>query len=48
MAGRLLLSGLNQLARWHRAGGRLKATEVIDQYLDMTLLGLFNRAGARP
>jgi len=44
MAGRLLLSGLNQMSRWHRAGGRLKATEVIDQYLDIVLLGLINRA----
>lgn len=47
MAGRLLLSGLNQMARWHRAGGRLTAQEVIDQYLDMILLGLVNRASAR-
>lgn len=45
MAGRLLLSGLNQMSRWHRASGHLKATEVIDQYLDIVLLGLINRAG---
>jgi TetR/AcrR family transcriptional regulator, cholesterol catabolism regulator len=47
MAGRLLLAGLNQMARWHRAGGRLTAQEVIDQYLDITLLGLVNRGQAR-
>jgi TetR/AcrR family transcriptional regulator, cholesterol catabolism regulator len=45
MACRLLLSGLNQMSRWHRTGGRLTATEVIDQYLDIVLLGLINRAG---
>lgn len=50
MAGRLLLSGLNQMARWYRPGGALSATEVIDQYLDIVLLGLLNRAApqARP
>jgi len=45
IAGRLLLSGLNQMSRWHRPGGRLKAAEVIDQYLDIVLLGLINRGG---
>ena len=45
IAGRLLLSGLNQMARWHRPGGDLRANEVIDQYLDIVLLGLINRAG---
>lgn len=50
IAGRLLLSGLNQMARWHRPGGDLRANEVIDQYLDIVLMGLINRAGppARP
>ncbi len=48
MAGRLLLSGLNQMARWHRSGGALSAREVIDQYLDMVLLGLLNRSGVAP
>jgi TetR/AcrR family transcriptional regulator, cholesterol catabolism regulator len=48
MAGRLLLSGLNQMARWHRPGGALHAREVIDQYLDMVLLGLINRGGPAP
>ncbi|MGE0310947.1 MAG: TetR/AcrR family transcriptional regulator [Lautropia sp.] len=45
LAGRLLLSGLNQMSRWHRPGGPLTAREVIDQYLDIVLLGLLNRAG---
>jgi len=45
MAGRLLLSGLNQMARWHHPGGALRAHEVMDQYLDMVMLGLVNRAG---
>ncbi|MDE1948030.1 MAG: TetR family transcriptional regulator [Burkholderiales bacterium] len=44
LAGRLLLSGLNQMSRWHRPGGLLRAREVIDQYLDIVLLGLLNRA----
>jgi AcrR family transcriptional regulator len=45
IAGRLLLSGMNHLARWHRPGGRLLAREVLDQYLDIVLLGLINRGG---
>ncbi len=45
IAGRLLLSGLNQMPRWHRPSGPLRATEVIDQYLDIVLLGLINRGG---
>jgi TetR/AcrR family transcriptional regulator, cholesterol catabolism regulator len=45
VAGRLLLSGLNQMARWYRADGPLHAREVIDQYLDIVLLGLLNRGG---
>jgi AcrR family transcriptional regulator len=43
IAGRLLLSGMNHMARWHRPGGRLLAREVLDQYLDIVLLGLLNR-----
>lgn len=46
IAGRLLLSGLNQMARWHRPGGPLRTHEIIDQYLDIVLLGLINRAPA--
>ncbi|MBS0340160.1 MAG: TetR family transcriptional regulator [Proteobacteria bacterium] len=40
MAGRMLLSMLNHLCRWHSLGGRLSTREVIDQYLDMTFSGL--------
>jgi TetR/AcrR family transcriptional regulator, cholesterol catabolism regulator len=46
IAARLLLSGLNQMSRWHRPTGPLRATEVIDQYLDIVLMGLINRAPA--
>jgi AcrR family transcriptional regulator len=48
IAGRLLLSGLNQMARWHRPSGPLRATEIIDQYLDIVLMGLINRGGQSP
>lgn len=37
---RLLLSGLNQLPRWHKPGGRLSAAQVVEAYLDMVLTGL--------
>lgn len=37
---RLLLSGLNQLPRWHKPGGRLSAAQVVEAYLDMLLTGL--------
>jgi TetR/AcrR family transcriptional regulator, cholesterol catabolism regulator len=40
LAARLLLSGLNQLPRWHKIGGRLSAAQVVDTYLDMLLDGL--------
>jgi TetR/AcrR family transcriptional regulator, cholesterol catabolism regulator len=40
LATRLLLSGLNQLPRWHKAGGRLSAAQVVEAYLDMLLTGL--------
>ena len=40
MAGRMLLSMLNHLCRWHTLGGRLSTREVIDQYLDMAFGGL--------
>ncbi len=38
---RLLLSGLNQLPRWHKIGGRLSAAQVVEAYLDMLLDGLY-------
>lgn len=40
LATRLLLAGLNQLPRWLKAGGRLSAVQVVEQYLDMLLNGL--------
>ena len=40
LTGRLLLSTLNQLARWHSPKGRLTPRQVIEQYLDIILLGL--------
>jgi AcrR family transcriptional regulator len=46
IAGRFLLSGLNQMTHWHRPDGRLGVTEVMQQFLDMALHGLL--AEARP
>lgn len=40
MAGRFLLSALNQMPRWHRPDGRLETVQVMQQYLDMLLNGL--------
>ncbi|GKS94677.1 TetR/AcrR family transcriptional regulator [Acidovorax sp. SUPP2825] len=40
MAGRMLLSMLNHIARWHVPGGRLTTRQVIEQYLDMAFGGL--------
>jgi hypothetical protein len=40
IAGRLLLSSMNQLSRWHAPKGRLTPREVIEQYLDILLPGL--------
>jgi len=40
MAGRMLLSMLNHISRWHSPGGRLTTRQVIDQYLDMAFNGL--------
>jgi len=38
--GRLLLSGLNQLPRWHKPKGRHSAPQVVDQYLNIILQGI--------
>lgn len=46
IAGRFLLSGLNQMTHWHRPDGRLGVTEVMQQFLDMALHGLL--LDARP
>ena len=43
LATRLLLSGLNYLPRWHKPNGRLTAVQVVEQYLDMVLVGLAAR-----
>jgi AcrR family transcriptional regulator len=44
LATRLLLSGLNQLPRWHKPGGRLSAPQVVEAYLEMLLNGLYPKA----
>jgi AcrR family transcriptional regulator len=38
--GRLLLSGLNQLPRWHQPKGRLSAPQVVDQYFNIIMQGV--------
>lgn len=43
MAGRMLLSLLNQISRWHSLSGRLTTHEVINQYLDFAFNGLRER-----
>lgn len=40
MAGRFLLSALNQMPRWHRPDGPLETVQVMQAYLDMLLKGL--------
>jgi AcrR family transcriptional regulator len=47
IAGRLLLSAMNQLTRWHSAEGRLSAHDVIEQYLDIVLRGLQRAASGK-
>lgn len=39
-AGRLLLSTLNQMTRWIKPDGRLKPRQVIEEYLDIILVGM--------
>lgn len=48
MAGRFLLSALNQMPRWHRPDGKLSAVEVMQQFLDMLLHGLVVDRKAAP
>lgn len=38
--GRLLLSGLNHMPRWHQPKGRLSAAQVVDQYFSIILQGV--------
>ena len=40
IAGRLLLSSINSMSRWHKPGGPLSAHEVVEQFLDIILVGL--------
>lgn len=40
IATRFLLSSLNMMPRWHRAGGPQSAVEVMTQFLDMAMRGL--------
>jgi AcrR family transcriptional regulator len=40
IAGRLLLSMMNQLTRWHSPKGPLTPRQVIEQYLDIVLVGM--------
>lgn len=39
-AGRLLLSTLNQMTRWIKLDGRLTPRQIIEQYLDIILVGM--------
>ncbi|QHE84502.1 TetR/AcrR family transcriptional regulator [Hydrogenophaga sp. BPS33] len=48
MAGRLLLSALNHMPRWHKPGGKLSAAQVMQQFLDMLLYGLVLEEPAPP
>ncbi|WP_342129245.1 TetR/AcrR family transcriptional regulator [Hydrogenophaga sp. OTU3427] len=47
IAGRLLLSTINQLSRWHSPKGPLSPRQVIEQYLDVVLSGLRTPTPAR-
>jgi AcrR family transcriptional regulator len=40
LAGRLILSGLNQIHRWHSPTGSLTVVQVAERYLDFVLNGL--------
>lgn len=44
MAGRLLLSALNYMPRWHQPGGKLSAAEAMQQFMDMLMHGLVQDA----
>jgi len=43
MITRFLLSGLNYVTRWHSPDGKLSVKEVMDQFVDMALLGMTTR-----
>lgn len=40
IAGRLFLSSINSLWRWHKAEGPLSTREVIEQFLDILMVGM--------
>ncbi|WP_051236539.1 TetR/AcrR family transcriptional regulator [Ottowia thiooxydans] len=40
IAGRLLLSSINSMWRWHKAGGPLNARQVVEQFLDILMVGM--------
>lgn len=44
MTTRFLLSALNYVTRWHSPNGKLSVKEVMDQFVDMALLGMTTRA----
>ena len=40
MAGRVLLSAVNSMSRWHNPKGKLAPSEVVDQFVDIVLHGM--------
>ena len=40
IAGRLLLSSINSMSRWHKPQGKLSASGVVEQFVDIVLGGL--------
>ena len=48
LATRMLLAPLNQVARWHKPGGRLTVEEVASQFVDIALLGIVQRTPNAP
>ena len=48
MAGRLLLSALNHMPRWHKPDGKLSAAQVMQQFLDILMHGLIKETPASP
>jgi AcrR family transcriptional regulator len=48
LATRMLLSALNQVARWHRPGGRLTVPAVAAQFVDIALFGITKAPSETP
>ncbi|WP_158271705.1 TetR/AcrR family transcriptional regulator [Limnohabitans sp. 2KL-1] len=40
MAGRVLLASINSMSRWHKPQGKLSASGVVEQFVDIVLGGL--------